>query len=200
MFINKKLTLAASLALAGALSVPAFGQYRDHNRNGYNQNSSAYQQGYREGIEDRNHGNRVAHNHTWKNNDDAQAYAAGYSAGYNNGSAAANNGWGRDRDWDRNRRNGYGNNGYPTGAYGANGYGNAGRQAQQVGYQDGLNDGRKDRSTGHSFRPTEGDNYKDADRGYSSSFGDKQAYKDTYRRGYEQGYQQGYNGGYGYRR
>ncbi|MGZ4814407.1 MAG: hypothetical protein ACXVZV_03300, partial [Terriglobales bacterium] len=62
----------------------------------------------------------------------------------------------------------------------------------QIGYQDGLNDGRSDRMTGHSFRPTQDDNYKNADRGYSSAFGAKQIYKDTYRQGYEQGYQQGY--------
>ena len=64
--------------------------------------------------------------------------------------------------------------------------------AVQIGYQDGLNDGRNDRVTGHSFRPTQDDNYKDATRGYSSAFGDKQSYKNTYRQGYEQGYQQGY--------
>jgi len=74
------------------------------------------------------------------------------------------------------------------------------RQAEDVGYRDGLNDGRHDRDTGHSFRPTHDDNYKNADRGYSSNMGSKQAYKDTYRRGYERGYNEGYNRGGGYRR
>lgn len=73
---------------------------------------------------------------------------------------------------------------------------NGGRQAEDVGYRDGMNDGRHDRQTGHSFRPTNDDNYKNADRGYSSSMGSKQQYKDTYRRGYERGY----NEGYGHRR
>ena len=84
----------------------------------------------------------------------------------------------------------YGNSGYYGSGYSGNsrGYGNA----AQIGYQDGINDGRSDRVTGHSFRPTQDDNYKDASRGYSSSFGDKQSYKNSYRQGYEQGYQQGY--------
>lgn len=67
-------------------------------------------------------------------------------------------------------------------------------QAQNIGYQDGLNDGSNDMRTGHSFRPTHDDNYKNADRGYSSSFGDKNQYKQLYRQGYESGYQRGYNG------
>src|SRR5579884_2260632 len=69
------------------------------------------------------------------------------------------------------------------------------RQAENIGYEDGVNDGRHDRETGHSFRPTHDDNYKNATRGYNSSFGSKLAYKDTYRRGYERGYQEGYNRG-----
>ena len=32
----------------------------------------------------------------------------------------------------------------------------------------------------------------DADRGYSSAFGNRDQYKSIYRQGYEQGYQQGY--------
>ena len=66
------------------------------------------------------------------------------------------------------------------------------RQAEDIGFRDGQNDGRSDRSHGHSFRPTHDDNYKNADRGYSSSMGDKQAYKDAYRRGYERGYNEGF--------
>jgi len=87
-------------------------------------------------------------------------------------------GWGRDHDNDRDGHNG----GYGNGGYG--GYGNGSSIARQNGYRDGANDGRKDRATGHSFRPTQGDNYKNAP-GYSSS-------KDAYRQSYQQGDQQGY--------
>jgi len=64
--------------------------------------------------------------------------------------------------------------------------------AEQIGFQDGINDGRSDRLTGHSFRPTHDDNYRNATRGYSGAFGSEQAYKDTYRVGYERGYEEGY--------
>jgi hypothetical protein len=91
----------------------------------------------------------------------------------------------------------YGYNGAYNGAYGYNsayGYGAPGAyangNAESIGFQDGLNDGRNDRITGHSFRPTHDDNYKNATRGYGG--GGEQGYKDTYRVGYEQGYQQGY--------
>ena len=114
-----------------------------------------------------------------------------------------NNGW-YDRDHDRDYRAPvyrgpvytspvYRGPVYTSPNYGY--YGNGGyyrNNAAQIGYQDGLNDGRQDRMTGHSFRPTQDDNFKNADRGYSSAFGDKQGYKNTYRQGYEQGYQQGY--------
>jgi hypothetical protein len=66
------------------------------------------------------------------------------------------------------------------------------RVAQENGIRDGRNDGSKDRATGHSFRPTQDDNYKNAP-GYSSNMGDRQQYKDAYRQAYQQGYQQGYN-------
>ena len=56
-----------------------------------------------------------------------------------------------------------------------------------------MNDGARDRRTGHSNRPTQDSNYKHADRGYSSSYGNKDYYKQAYRQAYENGYQQGYN-------
>ena len=85
-------------------------------------------------------------------------------------------------------------------------------------YRDGLNQGQYDRSSNrrnsykrsawrqgdssygnayrsHSYRPTQGDNYKHADRGYDSRFGNKDGYKQTYRSGYLNGYEQGYQRG-----
>ena len=196
MFRRFAIITAASLALTIAMAIPSSAQDRDHDRdnnngayndNNYNTNSDAYKKGMREGQDDRNRGNQREHRHAWKNDRDAQDYAAGYQAGY--GSAYGNGvGWaGRHHDDDDRRANGQWNNG--NGAYG-----NAGRQAEQIGYQDGISDGGKDRSTGHSFRPTHDDNYKSASRGYTSNFGDKQTYKNTYRQGYERGYQEGYNG------
>ena len=60
-----------------------------------------------------------------------------------------------------------------------------------MGSQDGLNDGRQDRQTGHSNRPTQGDNYKNATRGFAGGAG-QTAYKASYRQAYLPAYQQGY--------
>jgi len=68
-------------------------------------------------------------------------------------------------------------------------------QAQQIGYQDGLRHGQSDRATGHSYRPSHDDDYRNASRGYSSASGSKDQYKAIYRQGYEQGYRQGYGSG-----
>ena len=47
---------------------------------------------------------------------------------------------------------------------------------------------------GHSSRATKRHNYKEGDRGYSSSFGSKDQFKAQYRQAYIQGYEKGYNG------
>ena len=60
---------------------------------------------------------------------------------------------------------------------------------------DHHGDGQSDRATGHSYRPTQDDNYRNASRGYSSAYGNKDQYKSIYRQGYQQGYQQGYGSG-----
>ena len=87
-------------------------------------------------------------------------------------------------------RQGYGQQG--SDRYGPNGpYGQNGNLAAQMGSQDGLNDGRTDRQTGHSNRPTQGDNYKNATRGFTGGAGET-GYKAAYRQAYLPAYQQGY--------
>ena len=161
---------------------------RDRNRNN---NANAYQEGYRQGQWDATHNRRAQNNRgRWGNSDDQRAYAAGYSRGYND---AMNNGgyYGNGR---YGSNGGYGDGGYGNGGWYGNGngrYGNSGMQsARQYGYQDGLNEGSHDRQTGHSFRPTQDDNYRNADRGYNSSFGSKDQYKQLYRQAYQSGYEQ----------
>jgi len=197
--LNKHLVWALTLALGSTVgAVSATAQDRDwHDRNGQNgnqdwSNNRAYQEGMRDGQRDRD-SNRSQQYHGLYSND--SAYQAGYNRGYGN----AGGGWGRDR----NRADGgyYGNNGgYGNGGYGNGGYNRGGNPAQQVGYTDGVNDGRQDRQTGHSFRPTQQQAYKNADHNYSQAYGGRQQYKDAYRVAYQQGYQQGYNGGGSYRR
>ncbi|HZQ92471.1 MAG TPA: hypothetical protein VFA60_11805 [Terriglobales bacterium] len=166
---------------------------RGWDRNGRN-NSAAWQAGYREGFSDaRNGRRRRADDHDYRGQDRA-AYVQGYKRGWEEGNRRGYGNWGYGNG-------GYGNGGYGNGGYGRNGgyggYGNGSivSTARQYGYQDGLHDGEKDRQTGHSFRPTEHDTWKDADHGQSTVGGDKQIYKNAYREAYNQGYRQGYGNG-----
>jgi hypothetical protein len=59
------------------------------------------------------------------------------------------------------------------------------------GYERGLRDGRD----GGRYDPVRHSDYRDADHGYRSSYGSKDAYKNNYRAGFRQGYEQGYRDG-----
>jgi hypothetical protein len=220
--LNLAFALALVLGVTGLASAQdgSWRRNRDHDRdddrpyaNGqYNRSSEqAYRDGYAQGQSDRsNNSRRNARSRMGRMNSDRayrDAYQRGYNEGYNNSyrndpyrnDPYRNDPYGRNVPYGRDRRDDpyYGN--YPNGNY-PNGnnypYGGAnstyGRQVADVGYRDGLNDGQKDLMTGHSYRPTEGSNYKHADRGYNSSYGNKDSYKQVYRSGYLQGYQQGY--------
>ncbi len=158
-----------------------------------NDDRQAFRDGLNQGQQDARHNRRFNPNsNRWRERDDREAYRSGYERGFQQNSGYNNGGWGRD-DHDR------GGWGIGRGSYGGYG-GNGASAAQQYGYQDGINDGARDRRTGHSDRPTQDSNYKHADRGYNSSYGDKNYYKQSYRQAYESGYQQGYNSGGGWRR
>jgi hypothetical protein len=64
--------------------------------------------------------------------------------------------------------------------------------AQQRGFATGLDRGRDDGHDGRSFNPNNSDHYRDGDSGYSSSFGNKDAYRQVYRSAFMRGYSQGY--------
>jgi hypothetical protein len=160
-------------------------RYQDHDRD-RNQdrdsqaNNQAFQEGYRQGQWDAQHNRRSGMNNGRRHGGDRQAYESGYNRGYQE---AHNNGGYRNDGRYRN-----GNPGNWGGANSTMG------SARQFGSQDGLNDGAQDRRTGHSFRPTEGNNYKSATRGYQSGFGSKDQYKQMYRQSYSEAYRQGYYG------
>ena len=62
------------------------------------------------------------------------------------------------------------------------------------GSQDGANDRLQDRQSGKSSRAREHKSYEHGNRGYDSTFGDKDQYRSSYRQAYIQGYENGYNG------
>ncbi|GAC1664706.1 MAG: hypothetical protein PVS2B2_26410 [Candidatus Acidiferrum sp.] len=61
----------------------------------------------------------------------------------------------------------------------------------QHGYRDGLRHGRADMSQGapHSFETEE---FRHADQGYDSRFGERDDFQEGYRNGYKDGYEDGY--------
>jgi flagellar biosynthesis/type III secretory pathway protein FliH len=59
------------------------------------------------------------------------------------------------------------------------------------GYERGLADGRGRRR----YDPVDSRDYRNADAGYSDSYGSRDAYKNNYRAGFRQGYEDGYRDG-----
>ena len=109
----------------------------------------------------------------------------------------------RDRDYRREQRRDnrdyYGNNSYGYG-YNRDGYGNYGgsydlrQTALNAGFADGVKEGRKDREHGERYNYADEDKYREGDRDYSSSKGDKYTYQRYYREAFSHGYDDGYNG------
>lgn len=64
--------------------------------------------------------------------------------------------------------------------------------ATNTGYRDGMDKGTNDARQGKSFDLNRHDAYKDADRGYHDSFGNKNDYRRLYRVAFERGYREGY--------
>jgi flagellar biosynthesis/type III secretory pathway protein FliH len=77
------------------------------------------------------------------------------------------------------------------------------RRAYERGFHEGTEDGRSDARKGRTADYRRHDEFRDADEGYSRSYGDKEYYRDVFRRGYAAGYSEAYRansryyGGYG---
>jgi flagellar biosynthesis/type III secretory pathway protein FliH len=68
--------------------------------------------------------------------------------------------------------------------------------AYNEGYQRGVRSGEEDGRRGRSFNFTDESDYRRADTGYRSQYGNRDRYRDQFRVGFEQGYREGY-GRYG---
>jgi hypothetical protein len=88
----------------------------------------------------------------------------------------------RDRDYGRNRDD----------RYRRGGYGNLYQIARDRGYQDGLSTGASDAQRRQSYNPQRSHYYRNANDGYSGSYGNRDAYRQAYRDGFLRGYQDGY--------
>ena len=63
------------------------------------------------------------------------------------------------------------------------------------GYEDGYRKGVADGRGGDRYDPAESREYREADGGYTESYGSRDAYRTNYRAGFRQGYENGYRAG-----
>ncbi|MDP9268778.1 MAG: hypothetical protein M3P27_10710 [Acidobacteriota bacterium] len=131
-----------------------------------------------------------------------EGYRSGYSDAYHNRRAQTTTIYGqggRPTPWDPDGDGvpGVSNSGGYYGGSGQYGGQNGNGSAQRFGFQDGQQLGQRDRASGHSYRPTEWQAYKDADHGMSASNGYRNS--DQYKQEYRQAFMNGYNQGFGRR-
>ena len=67
--------------------------------------------------------------------------------------------------------------------------------ASTAGYDNGYNLGQIDGQDGQRYDPVRHKDYRDAQRGYTTSYGPKDAYKTNFRTGFRRGYEDGYREG-----
>jgi hypothetical protein len=60
------------------------------------------------------------------------------------------------------------------------------------GYEAGKARGIADAKAGERYDPVASREYRDGDRGYTTAYGSRDAYKSNYRAGFRQGYEDGY--------
>ena len=71
---------------------------------------------------------------------------------------------------------------------------NARQRGYEFAYQDGADRGRLDRARTNPAYDLESEEYRNADRGYTRSLGDRGQYQQGYREGYRAGYDDAYKG------
>jgi hypothetical protein len=67
--------------------------------------------------------------------------------------------------------------------------------ASATGYDSGYDRGASDGRDGQRYDPVKHKDYRDAERGYSESYGSRDGYKTNFRTGFRQGYEDGYRDG-----
>jgi hypothetical protein len=158
-----------------------------------------YSNGYHHGVSDREHHNKLkpdvkdADNGYEKSMGSKDQYKEGYRSGFIAGyDDAVNNRPGRFSEV-------YG----PSGQESARGSADrsadysgwsATHVASDLGYRDGLAAGQSDYQQHRDARPEDQGDYRHADHGYRSDYGDKSVYQQQYRDSFIQGYNDAYSG------
>lgn len=107
----------------------------------------------------------------------------------NNGHRRNDDNYGRNDQYDRNRR---GRNWDRYGGYGGNAQ--LRQTALNAGYNNGIEEGRKDRRRGDRFDYRDEGDFQRATADYNSRLGDRELYKRYFREGFANGYEDGYRG------
>lgn len=107
----------------------------------------------------------------------------------NNGQRRGDDNYGRNDQYDRNRR---GRNWDRYGGYG--GSFQLRQTALNAGYNNGIQEGRKDRRRGDRFDYRDEGDFQRATEDFSSRLGDRELYKRYFREGFANGYEDGYRG------
>ena len=171
--------------------------------------NAGYEEGIKEGRKDRGNTNRTQHRNLSSYQRATKDYSRrlgdrelyrryfreAFEDGYNAESTARGN---RNRE-DRNRDR-YDNGNRDRLDRNEDGYGNYGgsfqlrQTALNAGFNEGVKQGRKDRSARNNNGYQRHSTYQKATKDYSSSLGDREAFKRYFREAYEHGYADGYAG------
>ena len=214
------LLLAAGVALAApACADQIYGSGYPRGGGVYNRDLDrrAYDNGFREGVEEGQNDARHNRDFSYQRHDEyrdaddgyrrhdgdrdvyrrsyRQGFQAGYSESYNRNARYSRDGRDRrdGRDEGRYERGGI----YPPAATypgypPASNRGYGGSVAAQNGYRDGLDAGRNDARDRERFDPVRAKRYREGDHDYDNRYGSREEYKRDYRAAFEQGYREGY--------
>lgn len=167
----------------------------------------AYDNGFREGMEEGQKDARRNRGFSPQRHDEYRDADGGYNRGYGEREyyrRSYRQGFeaGYREEYERHARYGHDERvyappvviapGYPSDR---GGYGSYSNIAQQNGYRDGVDAGRSDARDGDRFDPVRAKRYREGDHDYHDRYGSRDDYKREYRAAFEQGYREGYGRG-----
>jgi hypothetical protein len=155
-----------------------------------------YERGMKEGQQDarKTRAYQSVPNGNGRNQSDInfrEGFDAGYRAGYDQVRRQRTDRWDDRRDDRRDDGRDDRRNSNVVGRRGPAGYQ---EPAVSRGYSDGYQRGLDDSRNRRNYDPVGEKDYREADQGYYSGYGSKDAYKNNYRTGFRQGYEEGYRG------
>lgn len=195
--------LPALVLAAGVLvTAPACAENYRYGGYGYGRDVGrvAYDNGYREGVEEGRNDVRRGRSFDYDRHDEYRDADKGYNRNYGNrdeyrrvyrqGFVAGYNEAYRGSAGYGSRYPNYPNYPGPVAGYPPAGVYNS--PAAQNGYRDGLEAGRDDAHDRNQYDPVRSRRYREGDHDYNDRYGSRDEYKREYRAAFERGYAEGY--------